>query len=324
MSDSELSAEGGAHPDHAGPSRGNDSALDKISDSMNKMFEVLSNMDKAWQNMSRKRGRCSSASSDSDDEPPVQKVQVTDDISDLFDDGTDTASAVMQVPNDDDDIFHGIDDSFSTTNAVGAPVKTKLAEKVNARFRTSLNHDKIKEKQAAYLRPENCGNLVVPRCNDEIWKRLNHFQRRKDMKLANTQRAITASATAIIQMTEALLQCVKNKGDLNMPTLISKATDALALMGHASHELSFRRREQMAVVLKKEYAGLISPSISVTDSLFGDDLSKTMRDLKQTSYISREAGRRNDWSKNGKRFIHKDRKKQWYNRARKHPIDDRK
>ena len=57
MSDSELSAEGGAHPDHAGPSRGNGSALDKISDSMNKMFEVLSNMDKAWQNMSRKRGR---------------------------------------------------------------------------------------------------------------------------------------------------------------------------------------------------------------------------------------------------------------------------
>ena len=274
MFDSDLIAEGGAHPDRAGPSGGNDSALDKISDSMDKMFEVLSNMDKAWQNMSRKRGRCSRASSDSDDEPPVQKVQVTDDISDLFDDGTDIASAVMQVPNDDeDDIFHGIDDSFSTTNAVGAPVKAKLAEKVNTRFQTSLNHDKIKEKQAAYLRPENCGNLVVPRCNDEIWKRL----------------------TAIIQMTEALLQCFKNKGDLNMPTLISKATDALALMGHASHELSFRRREQMAVVLKKEYAGLISPSISVTDSLFGDDLSKTMHDLKQTSYISREAGRPNDW-----------------------------
>ena len=118
---------GGAHPDRAGPSGGNDSALDKISDSMDKMFEILSNMDKAWQNMSRKRGRCSSASSDSDNEPPVQKVQVTDDISDLFDDGTDTASAVMQVPNDEeDDIFHGIDDSFSTTNAVGAPVKAKL------------------------------------------------------------------------------------------------------------------------------------------------------------------------------------------------------
>ena len=49
--------------------------------------------------------------------------------------GTDTASAVMQVPNDDeDDIFHGIDDGFSTTNAVGAPVKAKLAEKVNTHF----------------------------------------------------------------------------------------------------------------------------------------------------------------------------------------------
>ena len=87
MSDSDLSAEGGAHPDRAGPSGGNDSTLDRIIDSMDKMFEVLSNMDKAWQNMSRKRGRCSSASSDSDDEPPVQKVQVTDDISDLFNDG---------------------------------------------------------------------------------------------------------------------------------------------------------------------------------------------------------------------------------------------
>ena len=66
---------------------------------------------------------------------------------------------------------------------LGLQLKLNWAEKVNTRFRTSLNHDKIKEKQAAYLRPENCGNLVVPRCNDEIWKRLNHFQRRKDIEI---------------------------------------------------------------------------------------------------------------------------------------------
>ena len=70
------------------------------------------------------------------------------------------------------------------------------------------------------------------------------------MKLANSLKAITASASAIIQITQALLLSFKTKGDLNIPTLISKATDALAL-SHLSNELSFRQREQMALMIKK-------------------------------------------------------------------------
>ena len=61
---------------------------------------------------------------------PAEKLQVTDltdDISDLFDDGDMTASAVMQESDDKDNIFHAIyriiDDIFNTTNAVGCPVK---------------------------------------------------------------------------------------------------------------------------------------------------------------------------------------------------------
>ena len=45
----------------------------------------------------------------------------------------------------------------------------------------------------------------------------------------------------------------------------------------------------MLPVLKKEYAGLMSCSIPVTSKLFGDDLLKMMRDLKQEASLDKEA-----------------------------------
>ena len=73
----------------------------------------------------------------------------TDYISDFFADAPDTASAVMQVS--DNETFHGIDDSFSTNATVGSPVETRLAEKFKTYFLTSLYHDKIREKHSAYF-----------------------------------------------------------------------------------------------------------------------------------------------------------------------------
>ena len=56
---------------------------------------------------------------------------------------------------------------------------------------------------------------------------------------------------------------------MGIPVIVSKATNVLALLGYASNEVSFRRREMLAHILKIEYAGLALPAVPVTDFLFG-------------------------------------------------------
>ena len=175
-------------------------------------------------------------------------------------------------------------------------------------MRSGRNGAVSRGKQKECVRPEYCSKLSVPRCNDEIWKKLSRFQKRKDVKMANIQRALSASATSITQVIENLLSAAKSKTTMDIPAIVSKATDALALIGHGSHKVSFSgRREMLAHTLKSEYAALASTAVPVTDFLFVDDLIKTMRDIRQTSTISREAGQ-NHWSKNGQRFHHRGKK----------------
>ena len=76
---------------------------------------------------------------------------------------------------------------------------------------------------------------------------------------------------------------------MDKQSLVTKGCDSLAMLGYASQELSQKRREAMRPALKKEYAGLMSHSILVTSKLFGDDLLKTMRDLKQEASLGKEA-----------------------------------
>ena len=68
---------------------------------------------------------------------------------------------------------------------------------------------------------------------------MNKGQDSGDVKLANIQRAITSSATTMIQIVEGLLPSVKI-GSVKVPekhALVGKTCDALALLGHTSQDI---------------------------------------------------------------------------------------
>lgn len=49
-------------------------------------------------------------------------------------------------------------------------------------------------------------------------------------------------------------------------------TDAIALLGHASFELSQIRREEIKPNLHKDYGDLCSANVPVIELLFGDEM----------------------------------------------------
>ena len=54
--------------------------------------------------------------------------------------------------------------------------------------------------------------------------------------------------------------------------LVVMNTDAIALLGHATFELSQLRREDIKPHLHKDYGDLCSANMPVTEHLFGDEL----------------------------------------------------
>ena len=140
-------------------------------------------------------------------------------------------------------ILDAIEDCFHDGDDLGPPVKEKLAEKVNQHFQSNLRAEKIMDKKKVYLRPPSCDNLEVPRCNEEIWRKLNKEQHLRDGKVAGIPHAIAAGATAVVHILESLLAGGPSNGALDIPTLVAKGCDSLVLLGYASLLLTVNFQE---------------------------------------------------------------------------------
>ena len=63
-------------------------------------------------------------------------------------------------------------------------------------------------------------------------------------------------------------------------SLVESGLDALALLGQANKQLVHRRREALKPVIQNDFAHLCSQSLPYTSWLFGDDVSKNVKDIK--------------------------------------------
>ena len=63
-------------------------------------------------------------------------------------------------------------------------------------------------------------------------------------------------------------------------------TDAIALLGHVSFELSQLHREDIKPYLHKNYGDLCSANVPVTEHLFGDELQTQLNHIRNTNKIS--------------------------------------
>ena len=64
--------------------------------------------------------------------------------------------------------------------------------------------------------------------------------------------------------------------------LLTMNSDALELLGHATHQLSMHRRQAIIPFLNKQYAALCFPQGPFTEFLFGDELQAQLNNIKAT------------------------------------------
>ena len=238
-------------------------------------------------------------------------TNATNDVRMLLESSTAESETAKDCHDEADLLLTEIEQTLNQEERTDDPVSKKLADIANQRWLQRLSDDQLKEKLDNYNRPENCERLVVTQVNPEIWRKLNRFARLNDLKLSRVQEQVTKVGHILVTNTEHLLKA-KAGSNLRLADLVKMNIEAIALLGHAAHEITQRRRESIKPSLHKDYSTLCSSTVPVTKYLFGDDLQTALTHIKATNKIgatasspsaSGQASYQNSGSRQGRHFF---------------------
>lgn len=204
----------------------------------------------------------------------VSQVQV-EDLSTL---SSDIELLPESVSDNSQNIFEGIFKKYNMLDEVDLPVDSHLATLVNKVFCEGIVDEKFQKLLKETHRPENCESLVKTRVNNLVWNLLSAQIHTIDSNMQQIQAAVVNSAVIITKLISACSEQLP-------PNQIEAGTDALGLLGQANKLINVRRKDLHKSNLNKEYHYLCSPSQKFTDFLYGDDISKNVKEIQDVNKI---------------------------------------
>ena len=145
-----------------------------------------------------------------------------------------------------------------------------------------------------YKTPSNCTELFAPKVNPEIWGNLSENSKRSDIRISMLQDTLIKVCSAIVVTVEDLVSHREKKTFPNYRSLIPRLTHSVALLGHVNKELSFKRRDAISPYLNQEFTQACSRTLKPEKLLFGEDLPKTLQELKTTNTLISKVTLRNN------------------------------
>ena len=146
-----------------------------------------------------------------------------------------------------------------------------------------VNMDKEKKSKALHKKynvPENCPNIIVPKCNGEIWKdNLISPYRINKIRPQNIQNLSVKAAYAVA---EACVKILNKMGKMNQDQskeLVFPPIDGLTFFGKAITDMNQFRRNNLKPRLPENLKLLAENVPSESQWLFGNDLGKRISQI---------------------------------------------
>ena len=181
------------------------------------------------------------------------------------------------------DVNNGLDSLAKLANKPqldGPEIDKGLADGVKDLLELGMEQTVKNDKLEKIMRPSNCKRLDVVRINQGVFNNLSKNAKTDDVLLQKIQKPILKGLTVLVNLKNDLATSKVKTSDLG-----SVLDDAIALIADGSHELDLRRRSLLKDQLKPEFRALASETIPVTELLFGDDLEKTVDDMKKSNKV---------------------------------------
>ena len=156
---------------------------------------------------------------------------------------------------------------FQARPATGPKVRDEIADGLTVMLSERLGAENMEKIMDKYPTPENVPGLVVPKVNPHIWENIPAKTKSRDLRIQKLQKPLVKGIIALTNQMNA------------DPT--SEQEETLALLTHANYELNLFRREAIKPDLTPRFQTLCRPSVKVTEHLFGEDLSKVVKDMSE-------------------------------------------
>ncbi|XP_070563491.1 uncharacterized protein [Ptychodera flava] len=226
-------------------------------------------------------------------EPPVKVKRSTSDASEESVSAADASQSDVNKPS----LFKDIASKFLVKEQCEDPIDDDFAKIINALFRDGISDDKYNDLIKKFNRPENCDGLTSVRVNQLIWDIIRPETRSLDTKFQSVQASLVKGAICITQLVCELAKLKDSPSDkIDLGKLMDLGTDSLALLGNTNRLLNLRRRDCMKADLKHDYLHLCSATVPFTEHLFGDDITKRVKDIQE---VNRAGNKISTWQQRG-------------------------
>ena len=181
---------------------------------------------------------------------------------------------------DEGDLYEGpeefrrpVFDSLATrlTKAVTLPPKKESLENISKR----------------YLTPSNARSVCAPKVEDQLWATINPRARSFDVRAQKLQKTVVQGMLPYAEILCELQNAVSENRNADTSRIKQLALDGITLCGHASYEMSMKRREDLKPAIIPKYRGICRRTIPVGDTLFGkeSELNSNLRNVKETYLV---------------------------------------
>ena len=175
---------------------------------------------------------------------------------------------------------------------VGDNIDSVVATSLQYMLTNKLAEKPLNEMLDRYDTPGNARNLCVPKVNPQIWDSLKPHSRNVDLKLQKVQKLLIKGTIALAKGTDE-----PNEDQQN----------ALTSLAAAHYEMNMLRRELIKPGLQEKFSQLCKNTVPVTENLFGNDLSRQIKDIAEvhraTGKVARYGhGRFNPYNRRGRGY----------------------
>ena len=195
----------------------------------------------------------------------------------------DTCAAKTSAPCSDsglqNDILESLTQAFVQSKEKSPAIAEKIAELIDNMATGGLSSETVKERADKCPSPENCKFLSITTVNEEIWDLLP--QRTVDLAFQRVQEPIVQSLSAMSILSDQLVKDLHAEKTPNTRKILHHVMDSIALLANANFKLNMKRRELIKPHLNPPFTRLCKKDIKPSTKLFGDDLSKHVKDMAE-------------------------------------------
>ena len=171
--------------------------------------------------------------------------------------------------------------AFTTSKVTSPAIEGKIAELIDNMLIGGLSAETVKERVEKHPPPENCKFLAVTMVNEEIWDLLPRKSRAVDLAFQRVQEPLLQGISALTKLAGKLVKDINDGITPDTRHVLDHVMDSVAMLGNTNWKRNMKRRELIKPELNSPYTRLCKEDITLSTKLFGDDLSKHLKDMSE-------------------------------------------